>query len=148
MHGCGGISDKEYFHSSFPGFISEQGLPIHKLELLTVIVAVRLRGKRCQGLNVVVYCDNEPAVHVINSGKSRDPFMAACIREIWLVVSTNLFQLRAIHLPGVENRLADALSRWDESVSYRNSFYAFISDSVYEYVQVSVSDELFTFSAI
>ena len=87
LHGCGGISDKQYFHSAFPSFIEEQALPIHKLELLTVIVAVRLWGVHCQELRVVIYCDNEPAVRVINlgqldSGKSRDGFMASCIPEL------------------------------------------------------------------
>ena len=148
LHGCGGISDRDYFHKKFPGFVSEQNLPIHSLELLTVIVAVRLWGNRCRGLNVVVYCDNAAAVHVINSGKSRDSFMSACIRELWLVVSTNLFQLRAIHLPGVENRLADALSRWDESVAHQERFYTFISDSMSAYNDVGISDDLFIFSDI
>ena len=148
LNGCGGISGGEFFHSGFPAFIAEQELPIHALELLTVIVAVRLWGDRCQGMNVVVYCDNDAAVHVINSGRSRDAFMAACIRELWLVVATNLFQLRAVHLPGVENRLADALSRWDESVCHRNLFYSFISDSTTEYCDVHVDDSLFTFSDI
>ena len=131
-------------HCVFPSFIQEQELPIHKLELLTVIVAVRLWGVRCQGMKVVIYCDNEPAVKVINSGKSRDAFMATCIRELWLVVSANLFELRAIHLPGVDNRVADALSRWDESVYYRDSFFSFISDSVYD--EIHVDDALFRFS--
>ena len=144
VHGCGGISDKQYFHSVFPSFIEEQELPIHKLELLTVIVAVRLWGVHCQGLKVVIYCDNEPAVRVINSGKSRDGFMASCIRELWLVVSTNLFELRAIHLPGVDNRVADALSRWDESIVYRDSIYSFTSDSVYD--EISIGDDIFRFS--
>ena len=144
LDGCGGISDKQYFHSSFPAFLKEQDLPIHKLELLTVIVAVRLWGPRCRGMKVVIYCDNEPAVSVINTGKSRDPFMATCIRELWLVVASNLFELRAIHLPGVDNRVADALSRWDESVFYRDSFFSFTSDSVYD--EVYVVDDLFRFS--
>ena len=146
--GCGGICGCEYFHSVFPAFIADQQLPIHALELLTIIVAVRLWGGRFQGMNVLVYCDNEAAVHVINSGRSRDVFMGACIRELWLVVATNLFQLRAVHLPGVENRLADALSRWDESICHQNLFYSFISDSPSEYCDVVVEDSLFKFSNI
>ena len=102
--GCGGIYAAQYFHSSFPEEIVEQQLPIHCLEMLTVLIAVRLWGASLQSLKVQIYCDNEPAVKVINSGKTKDPFMASCIREIWLEVSKHGFQLRAVHLPGEENR--------------------------------------------
>ena len=37
--------------------------------------------------------------------------MLAILREIAYISSTNNFQIKAIHLPGRENRIADILSR-------------------------------------
>ena len=136
----------EYFHSRFPKDIEDQQLPIHCLEMLTVLLAVRLWGSRLQSLKVQIYCDNESAVKVINSGKTKDPFLASCIREIWLVVSNYGFQLRAVHLPGEENRVPDWLSRWDCGQKYRDLFYGFISDEPDKFTEILIKPELFKFS--
>ena len=144
LSGCGGVCGKQYFHTSFPDDIKSQNLPIHQLEMLAVLVGVRLWGSACQGGMVQIYCDNESVVRVINSSKTQDAFMATCLRELWLEVSRCHFQLRAIHLPGEENRLPDWLSRWDLSYTYRDLFYNFISGD--EYVELNVPHELFTFS--
>ena len=93
-----------------------------------------------------IYCDNEPAVKVINSGRTKDPFMGSCIREIWLAVSTYGFQLRAIHLPGEENRVPDWLSRWDCGQEYRDLFHGFISGESEKYTEIFINDEMFGFS--
>ena len=87
-------------------------------------------GNRYGGRKVQIFCDNEASVRVINSGKTKDEFMASCIRELWLEVATYKFELRAIHLAGVENRVADWLSRWDIHHSYQDLFNNFNSDGL------------------
>ena len=144
--GCGGLCDRQYFHSSFPQFIECQGLPIHALEMLAVLVGVRIWGHRCEGMKVRIYCDNEAVVRVINSSKTKDKFLGSCLRELWLEVSKFGFQLRAVHLPGEENRVADWLSRWDCGDSYQNAFARFISDDSTGYTEVSITSTLFEFS--
>ena len=59
-----------------------------------------------------VYCDNAAVVTVINSGKTSDSLMGTILRNTWLQVSAQEFEIRAVHLPGVTNRLADYLPRW------------------------------------
>ena len=144
LSGCGGICGYEYFHSSFPDDIRTQQLPIHQLEMLAVLVGVRIWGSYCQGLRVQIYCDNESVVRVINSSRTKDPFMATCLRELWLEVAEFGFQLRAVHLPGEENRVPDWLSRWELGQNYRDLFNSFISEGGYQ--EISVSDDLFSFS--
>ena len=144
--GCGGINSGEYFHSAFPKDIEDQNLPIHCLEMLTVLVAVRIWGCRLASLKVQIYCDNEPAVKVINSGKTKDAFMGSCIRELWLEVSKYGFQLRAVHLPGEENRVPDWLSRWDCGQGYRDLFHGFIGGEPDKYCEILVTSDLFEFS--
>ena len=85
-------------------------------------------------------------MQVINSGRTKIAFMATCIREIWLVVATYGFQLRAVHLPGEENRVPDWLSRWDCGQKYRDLFHAFISGEGERYFEINMTDDLFEFS--
>ena len=144
--GCGGICLGEYFHTSFPKDIKDQELPIHCLEMLAVLLGVRIWGAHLQSLKVQIYCDNDAAVQVINSGKTKDAFMGSCIRELWLEVSKYGFQLRAVHLPGEENRVPDWLSRWDCGQSYRELFFGFISGEPDKYTEISVNPDLFKFS--
>ena len=144
LQGCGGISDDQYFHSEFPLAILEQGLPIHKLEFLAVLVGARIWGSRFSGLKIRIYCDNKPVVDVINSSKTKDAFMATCLRELWLVVSTNKFELRAVHLPGEDNRVADWLSRWHLGKKYQDAFRLFTSGSSYK--EILLDSDIFKFS--
>ena len=60
------------------------------------------------------------------------------------MVSTNEFELRAVHLPGDENRVADWLSRWDLSEKYQKMFSDFASGTSYE--EIYISYDMFKFS--
>ena len=144
LEGCGGICDSQYFHSKFPESILCQGLPIHKLEFLAVLIGARIWGYKFKGLKIRMYCDNKSVVDVINSSKTKDAFMATCLRELWLVVSSNEFELRAVHLPGEENRVADWLSRWHLGTKYRDAFNSFCTGSPYE--EIHLWNDVFQFS--
>ena len=119
---AGGISAHGYFHSEFPDFILSQHLDINCLELLTVMVALKLWGRHWSGLRLTVRCDNEVAVTVLNSGRCRNSFVNACLREICFLSATFGFEIRAVHLPGSLNEDADLLSRWDTSPEIRSRF--------------------------
>jgi hypothetical protein len=144
LTGCGGIARNVYFHTQFPDFILKQELAIHKLEMLTIMVAVRLWGHKWNGLNITVYCDNLAVVAVVNSGKTQDSCLAQCVREIWLCTARGEFQLRAVHLTTTENRLADCLSRWHLHQSAAEQFRQLTSAAVL--VDVTVSTNVFHFS--
>lgn len=62
--------------------------------------------------------DNSGAVSVLNRGRSRrDPVVAHRHRELLLLSAKRCIPIRdAVHVPGVANELADALSRqmWDK----------------------------------
>ena len=146
LTGCGGICGREYFHMSYPEEIMRRQHPIHALEMLAVLVAVRFWGKYCVGGKIQIYCDNESVVRVLNSSKTKDEFLGSCLREIWLEVSKWGFELRTIHLPGVENRIADWLSRWDKHEKYREYFYQYIEDEVDGCVELNVTKDMLEFS--
>ena len=144
LTGCGGVSANEYFHVLFPKFILDQKLPIHALEMLAVLIGVRIWGQYCTGLRVQIYCDNDACVQVINSSKTKDAFLGSCLRELWLEVSKFGFELRAVHLAGEENRVADWLSRWNIHPKYQRFFHEFIGTD--EYTEVYISPDLLELS--
>ena len=93
------------------------------------------------GLRVQIYCDNDACVQVINSSKTKDSFLASCLRELWLEVAKYGFQLRAVHLPGEENRIADWLSRWDIHPEYRRLFYEYLGEEMDRYFEIPILPE-------
>ena len=81
-----------------------------------------------------------------NSSKTRDSFLGTCLRELWLEVSKFRFELRCIHLPGEENRVADWLSRWDCGPQYQRMFNEFIKGEEDRYTEIPILPEMFEFS--
>ena len=146
LEGCGGMCFKEYFHAAFPKSIMDQKLRIHHLEMLAVLGGVRIWGKYCVGMKVQIFCDNEAVVQVINSSKTKDMFLGSCLWELWLEVARHGFELRSVHLPGVQNRVPDWLSRWNLDKKYRELFYNFIGNETEQYIEIPILEELFEFS--
>ena len=60
---------------------------------------------------ILIRCDNENAVVVCMTGKTRDPFLNFCLREIWFITAKFNIELRVTHIRGRDNAIADALSR-------------------------------------
>lgn len=142
--GCGAWVDDEFFSRPFPSHILALNLHINALELLTVVVSIKVWGKRWMGKRIVIYCDNMTSVTVVNSGASRDPFLQQCLREICFWAARYEFELKATHLPGMENRTADILSR-----AHLGDLHACRLTQLCEGWQarnLPVSDELFNFS--
>ena len=122
LTGCGGICENLYFHRVFPSFIVDQQLHISALELLSVVVNLKLWGDKLKGKKLLIACDNLAACIVINTGKAKCNFMQTCLREICFVAAIHEFQIKAQHIPGVNNRTADCLSRWHLDDSHRHEF--------------------------
>ena len=124
LSGCGAWfeTQREYFHAEFPEGIKRQELSINALELLTVVVAAKVWGKKWRGLRIVIRCDNETSVTVLNTGRAYNSFLFECLRELEFVAAKCEFEMKAIHIPGVENRIPDALSRWELGEEHRLRF--------------------------
>jgi hypothetical protein len=80
--------------------------------MLVVIVTVHIWGKKLKGKTLLIFCDNEASVTVINSGSTKDSLMQNCLRDLCFVEATHEFEVRAKLIAGEENRFADYLSRW------------------------------------
>lgn len=113
--GFGGFFNNQWFAGEWPKELKEfpsQCMSIAVLELYPIIVACILWGHLWSRKNIVVFCDNEATVNIINKGRSAIPFINKFVRRLtWSCVMGN-FTLRAAHIPGLENKIADRLSRF------------------------------------
>ena len=67
-----------------------------------------------QNRHVIVFCDNQAAVAMINKGSTASPLMMTYLRLLfWLSASFN-FRITAKYLPGKDNCVADCISRLHE----------------------------------
>ena len=60
-------------------------------------------------------CDNEFVVAIINSGHSKAPRIMDLLRFLVLLSMKHNFYIRAHHVPGIVNDIADALSRFQDT---------------------------------
>ena len=86
-------------------------LKIVHLEMLNIVIAIRTWGKFWCHSAISIHCDNLGVVFVVKTGKTKDPFLALCIRNIWLLSAHYDIDLHIQHIPGCFNVIPDSLSR-------------------------------------
>ena len=64
------------------------------------------------GKKLLVHCDNQAVVAILNSGATRDLTLAAIARNIFMESAKCDISLSVIHILGKDNPIADLLSRW------------------------------------
>ena len=115
MTGLGGRCENLVYHMSLPQHCKNLG--IVQLEMINILVAIRIFSKIWSKKHVLVKCDNQAVVTVLTSGKTRDAFLAACARNIWLALGQNDTDASYVHVLGKNNQVADLLSRWQNTVN-------------------------------
>ena len=110
MTGIGGIWNGRVYAAPVPTYVDFQPNITH-LEMLNVLIALKLWAKDWAGSSVTLHCDNLAVVWVVNSGKTRDKFLNACIRHIWFITAVHDIDLQLTHIQGHKNLVADSLSR-------------------------------------
>ena len=75
-----------------------------------MLVALRKWHKFWAHSKVQIFCDNLAVVLVTASGKTKDPYLAACLRNLWLVTATYDIDLEVKHIQGIHNNWADFLN--------------------------------------
>ena len=105
---AGGLGDDWTEHRFTP---EQQQWEISPKELFCFVTICGTYGHEFSGKTIMFPCDNEASVHVINTRRARCPIMASLVRELYYVCARHSFQIKAKHVPGVKNILADALSR-------------------------------------
>ena len=91
--------------------IPDFAFKIVHLEMINILITIRICSKHCQHKSVTFFCDNMAVVQVVQPGKTKDPMLAACIRNIWLEASMYDITIKIEHIKGKSNVAADAFSR-------------------------------------
>ena len=118
--GCGAVTSDQAYHRVFPPQILHQNLPICHLEALNAVVALKVWAHMFSGHLVHLFSVNTTSVAIFQVGRSRDAFIQACTRGIWLTCATWDITLAVGHISGASlEGTADALSRWHLGQPYQ-----------------------------
>ena len=74
-----------------PGFIKKENPNIEYLELYAVCIGIFCWGYSIKNARVIIYCDNEAVVHMINNSSSK---CKNCMYLLRLIVTNNLVNNR------------------------------------------------------
>ena len=95
--------------------VTHKECTIVHLEMVNILFTIRLFCSLWFGRKVLVKCENNAVVSVLRTGRSRDPFLLACARNIWYCSATYDIDVDYMYIRGSDNKVADLLSRWSGS---------------------------------
>lgn len=111
---AGAIYEHEFVYTPWNLHPDHEDLHINYKETLAIMLALQHWSTRFRNKHVIVYCDNQTAVAIINKGSSRNKIVMSALRDMFWLSACNNFRIHAIYYPGSENRCADAVSRLHE----------------------------------
>ena len=107
--GCGAWWGVEWMQLQWPAGTEEWSIAYK--ELLPIVLACMVWGHRWTKHRIVVHCDNEAVVEVVAAGYSKEMNLMHLLRCLFLVTAVPELSLRSVHIPGIQNVAADAISR-------------------------------------
>ena len=81
-------------------------------ELYAILVACSTWGSRWSRRRVLFHCDNAAVVAIWGKGSGRCPHLMSLVRHLFLMAARGNFHVAISHIPGVQNQIADNLSRF------------------------------------
>ena len=109
--GCGAFAGSEWFQLKWAGHITSSHIAVK--EMVPIVIAAAVWGPQWKGKTVMAQCDNSAVVTIISNGTSRDQDIMHLMRCLAFIAAKFEFNIWAQHIKGVDNTLADALSRND-----------------------------------
>jgi len=104
--------------AGFSGDYSPEHAHLHRshtqiawCELLAVVACASTYAPLLAGQSMLFYVDNSTDVHIINRQATRSKLLAGLLRQLYAIACKYNVSIHAQHRPGVDNTLADFLSR-------------------------------------
>ncbi|XP_030253189.1 uncharacterized protein LOC115569298 [Sparus aurata] len=110
--GFGGYFSGKWFSAKWPPEFSSLSPSSAIYEMYPVIIAAILWGHKWSKKTITIHSDNTAVVDIINKGRSHCLDIMQFVRKLTLVSAQHQFIIRAAHIPGHQNTIADALSRF------------------------------------
>ena len=107
--GCGATWEQRWIQLKWARML--EGSHISMKELTPIVIAAAVWGPQWKGKSVRAFADNTAAVAAINNQTSHIREMAHMLRCLAFITARFQFSLRAVHIPGEDNSIADAVSR-------------------------------------
>ena len=80
--------------------------------MFAFVVACHLWANFFSNKRIQFFCDNESVVSIVNTKRSRIPRVMDLVRHLTLLTLRFNFYIRAEHIKGKRNDIADSLSRF------------------------------------
>ena len=108
--GASFAGDRTYAHfvSVLPGM---KDLHITHKETLAVVLAAERWAPNWSYKHVIIYCDNQAAVGIIDKGSTSVASIMSYLRRLFWLSAIFNFLITARYIPGHDNLIADAISR-------------------------------------
>lgn len=117
--GGGGIFESDWFYVNWEmDYPKATKFHINELESFAVYLAAKKWAPSWRNKRVVILCDNATTVASINKCSSRNYILMGFLRELFWISAFHNFHLKAIHVPGACNILADNISRLHDTHSF------------------------------
>ena len=113
--GFGGYFRGSWFQGHWPEHVLASSPSIAWLEFFPIVVAVTIWGESLSGKRVLFRSDNQSVVAIINKQSSQCPLIMRLVRYFVLQCLRWNVMFRSVHIPGVQNDISDALSRFQVS---------------------------------
>ena len=110
--GCGAYLHGSWVFMKWPSHWKNEILSdITYLEIIPIALAIYLWGDRFENKKVLMHCDNESVVSVLNIKSSKSERVMSILRKIvyWSLIHN--CQFKAMHISSSDNLIADSLSR-------------------------------------
>lgn len=108
----GGIYNNQWFQGVFPSELLKLDTSMALFELYPIVMACVLWGSLWSRKRILFHCDNLATVEIINKGRSKIKCIMRLVRKLTFHSAINNFTVHARHIPGVDNNIADAISRF------------------------------------
>lgn len=80
-------------------------------ELFPIYVACVLWGSDFKGKRILFHCDNQAVVDIWSNKASKSSEVSALLRKLFFIAANNEFVVKVAHIAGINNSIADSLSR-------------------------------------
>lgn len=114
--GLGGIYGHRWIQAAWPpnmvALNSGRAIDIDYLELFAIYAACATWGYLWAGKRIIIHTDNQPITDVWQAGTSKSPQLMVLVRAIFFEAANHQFSLSLKHIPGVQNTIADYISRF------------------------------------
>lgn len=112
--GMGAYFQGHWTHARWDGRFPDEvnSNQITFLELFPIVVALHIWGDQMANKKVLLRCDNEAVVHIINRQSSKCPRVMILLRRLVLQCLRCNILFRASHIAGERNEISDSLSRF------------------------------------